>query len=65
VGLVSDEGLRGTIATRDFSTGEVVAMLRPNCTVPLGPHTLSAPVQITLDSNIGLLLDGMHADPLP
>ena len=45
VGLVNDEGLRGTTAARDFQQGEVVVRVPRNCTLALGPHAWTPAVR--------------------
>ena len=45
VGLVNDEGLRGTTAARDFQRGEVVVRVPRNCTLALGPHAWTPAVR--------------------
>ena len=45
VGLVNDEGLRGTTAARNFQQGEVVVRVPRNCTLALGPHAWTPAVR--------------------
>lgn len=44
IGEVSEDGLRGTVAPRDFVKGDIVAKIPYNCTIDVGPATLTTPV---------------------
>lgn len=45
IGAVNEEGLRGTLAARDYEEGEILAAVPFNCTIDVGPQAWTAPVR--------------------